>query len=90
MPRQTGSGGKINLHGISKRGDASLRTRPIHGARSVLAPAKDPGPWVAQMKKQRPLNGGMIALANKMARTIWDVLAHGRAYQKGFVSVRPV
>jgi transposase len=45
VPKQTGSGGKVNLHGISKRGDTYLRTLLIHGARSVLTHTKEPGPW---------------------------------------------
>lgn len=52
VPKQTGSGGKVNLHGISKRGDGYLRKMLIHGARSVIANAKDPGPQVEQMKKR--------------------------------------
>ncbi len=40
----------MNLHGISKRGDTYLRTLLIHGARAVLTRAKEPGPWVEQMK----------------------------------------
>jgi transposase len=43
---QTGSGGKVELLGISKCGDTYLRTLLIHGARSVLTHAKDPGEWV--------------------------------------------
>lgn len=89
VPRQTGSGGKVQLHGISKRGDTYLRTLLIHGARSVLQHAKEPGPWVEQLGQRRPPNVVVVALANKMARTIWAVLAHGRAYQTGHVSVRP-
>ncbi|QCP54401.1 IS110 family transposase [Trinickia violacea] len=89
VPKQTGSGGKVNLHGISKRGDTYLRTLLIHGARSVLTHAKDPGPWVDQIKKRRPMNVTVVALANKIARTIWAVLARGKAYEKGYVSVRP-
>ncbi|WP_322035548.1 IS110-like element ISBcen5 family transposase [Burkholderia cenocepacia] len=89
VPKQTGSGGKVNLHGISKRGDMYLRTLLIHGARSVLTHAKEPGEWIEQMKKRRPSNVVIVALANKMARTIWAVLAHDRPYQKGYVSVKP-
>jgi transposase len=89
VPRQTGSGGKVNLHGISKRGDTYLRTLLIHGARSVLAHAKKPGPWVEQIGRRRPRNVVVVALANKMARTIWAVLAHDRPYQKDYVSVKP-
>ncbi|CAG4926891.1 IS110 family transposase ISBcen5 [Paraburkholderia gardini] len=89
VPRQSGSGGKVNLHGISKRGDTYLRTLLIHGARSVLTHAKEPGEWVEQMKKRRPTNVVIVALANKMARTIWAVLAHDRPYRKDYVSVKP-
>jgi transposase len=89
VPKQTGSGGKVNLHGISKRGDTYLRTLLIHGARSVLINAKDPGPWVEQMKQRRHPNVVTVALANRIARTIWAVLAHDRPYQKGYVSVKP-
>lgn len=90
VSKQTGSGGKVNLHGISKRGDTYLRTLLIRGARSVLSHANDPGPWVEQMKKRRPLNVVVVALANKIARTIWAVPAHDRQYQKGYVNVKPI
>ncbi|MFM0328014.1 IS110 family RNA-guided transposase [Caballeronia glebae] len=89
VPKQTGSGGKTNLHGISKRGDAYLRTLLIHGARSVMANAREPGPWVQQLKMRRSWNVVIVALANKIARTIWAVLAHDRPYQRGYVSVKP-
>jgi transposase len=89
VPKQTGSGGKVNLLGISKRGDTYLRTLLIHGARSVLHHAKEPGPWIEQISKRRPVNVVSVALANKMARMIWAILAHDRKYQKGYVSVKP-
>lgn len=86
VPRQTGTGGRIKLLGISKRGDTYLRTLLIHGARAVLTHAKDPTPWVTELRRRRPLNVAVVALANKMARTIWALLAHERTYQKGFAS----
>ncbi|TDY16722.1 transposase [Paraburkholderia sp. BL6665CI2N2] len=89
VPKQTGSGGKVTPLGISRRGDTYLRTLLIHGARSVLNHAKVPGPWVEQSSKRRPQNVVTVALANKMARTIWAVLAHDRPYQKGHVSAKP-
>ena len=89
VPKQTGSGGKVTLLGISKRGDTYLRTLLIHGARSVLHHVKEPGPWVEQISKRRPPNVVIVALANKMARTIWAILAHDRPYQKGYVSAKP-
>ena len=86
VPGQSGTGGRIRLLGISKRGDTYLRTLLIHGARSVLTHAKEPGPWITELRQRRPLNVAVVALANKMARTIWALLAHDQSYQKGFVS----
>ena len=86
VPRQTGTGGRVKLLGISKRGDTYLRTLLIHGARAVLTTAKDPGPWVSALRQRRPLNVAVVALANKMARTIWAILAHERTYQREFVT----
>ena len=76
--------------GISRRGDTYLRTLLIHGARSVLFHAKEPGPWIEQLKNRRPLNVVVVAQANKTARIIWAILAHDRPYEKGHVSVKPV
>ena len=90
VPKQTGSGGKVRLGGISKRGDTYLRTLIIHGARSVLAHAKEPGPWLEQIKARRPANVVIVAQAAKMARTIWAVTAKEQSYQRGFKSVRPL
>lgn len=90
VPKQTGTGGKVRLSGISKRGDAYLRTLLIHGARSVLAHAKESGPWLEQIKARRPANVVIVAQAAKMARTIWAVTAKDQDYQRGFKSVRPL
>lgn len=86
VPRQSGTGGRIRLLGISKRGDTYLRTLLIHGARSVLMHAKEPDPWVTELRQRRPLNVAVVALANKMARLIWALLANEREYQKGYVN----
>jgi putative transposase len=75
--------------GADKRGDTYLRTLLIHGARAVLAKTNAPSPWLQEIGKRRPPNVVIVALANKMARTIWAVLAHGRAFDKEHVSVRP-
>ena len=89
VPKQTGTGGKVRLGGISKRGDTYVRTLLIHGARSVLAHAKEPGAWLEQIKTRRPANVVIVAQAAKMARTIWAVTAKEQNYQRGFQSVRP-
>jgi transposase len=89
VPRQSGTGGRIRLGSISKRGDAYLRTLLIHGARSVMYHAKEPATWQREIQARRPANVAAVALANKMVRTAWAILAHGRAYQKDYVSVKP-
>ena len=89
VPAQTGTGGKVRLLGISKRGDAYLRTLLIHGARAALTHAKEPSRWLQELGQRRPPNVVTVALANKMARTIWAVLAHERSYDREHVSIRP-
>ncbi|MGH2519008.1 MAG: IS110 family transposase [Rhodoferax sp.] len=89
VPRQRGTGGKVKLLGISKRGDSYLRTLLIHGARSVLARTKEPGPWLEQIKTRRPANVVIVAQAAKMARTIWAVTARQQDYRRGYVSTKP-
>jgi transposase len=90
VPGQVGTGGKVKLLGISKRGDTYLRTRLIHGARAVLTHAKEPSAWAEQLGKRPPPNAVTVALANKIARIIWALLAHDKRYQKDQVSVQPV
>jgi transposase len=90
VPAQTGTGGRVRLLGISKRGDTYLRTLLIHGARAVLMHTKEPGQWLQDIGKRRPPNVVTVALANKIARTIWALLAHDRSYDKGYVSIRPI
>lgn len=86
VPRQSGTGGRLRLLGISKHGDTYLRTLLIHGARSILTHSKEPPMWATKLAQRRPQNVAIVALANKMARTIWALLAHGRKYQRDFVS----
>jgi len=89
VPRQTGTGGKVRLGPISKRGDTYLRTLLIHGARSVLSHSKQPGPWLEGIKSRRPANVVIVAQAAKTARTIWAVTAKQQDYQRGHQSIRP-
>ena len=89
VPRQTGTGGKVRLGPISKRGDTYLRTLLIHGARSVLSRSKEPGPWLEGIKSRRPANVVIVAQAAKTARAIWAVTAKQQDYQRGHQSLRP-
>ena len=81
VPRHSGTGGRVRMLGISKRGDRYLRTLLIHGARSALTHAKTPSTWQLQLARRRPPNVVAVALANKTARTIWALLAHDREYE---------
>jgi len=85
-PRQSGTGGRVKLLGISKRGDVYLRTLLIHGARSVVSHAKQREPWLEKLLGRRPVNVAVVALANKTARTIWALLAHDRIYQPRYAA----
>lgn len=89
VPTQTGTGGKVRLGSISKRGDTYLRTLLVHGARSVLTHATLHGPWLEGLKERRPNNVVVVAQAAKTARTIWAVTAKQQDYQGGFQSIRP-
>lgn len=84
-PDQHSSGGKERLLGISKRGDAYLRTLLIHGARAVLRMAgrkDDPrSRWLLKLSERRNKNIAAVALANKNARIAWALLAKKMDYQ---------
>lgn len=86
VPRQSGTGGRVKLLGISKRGDVYMRTLLIHGARSVLARSKHLSDALQRLLARRPFNVVVVALANKLARTIWALLAHNRTYQDGYAA----
>ena len=84
VPREHSSGGKQRLYGITRRGDSHLRTLLIHGARSALRRAGNKTDrqlrWASSLAVRRNFNVAAVALANKMARVIWAILAHGRTY----------
>lgn len=82
VPRQTSSGGKERLGGISKAGDGYLRRMLVHGARSVMRWQRTTSPWIAQLLKRRPVNVVVVALANKMARIAWAVMTRTETYRR--------
>jgi len=92
VPHQHSSGGKERLLGISKRGDAYLRTLLIHGARSALRAAGDKPDrllrWASALAKRKGMNVASVALANKMARVAWALLAHDRDYVPAYAGAR--
>ena len=94
VPRQSSSGGKPTLLGMSKRGDTYLRTLLIHGARSAILAAKNKvdntNGWLTNLLKRRHPNIAAVALANKNVRTVWAMLAHGREFKADYVPTRMV
>ncbi len=84
-PKQNSSGGKERLLGISKRGDAYLRSLLVHGARAVIRTAQAKtdrlSTWVMRIATTRHANIAAVALANKTARIAWAMLTNGTDYQ---------
>jgi hypothetical protein len=86
VPRQESTGDRTILGKISKRGNKYLRTLFVQAAHVVLerrprAAMRGLWPWIEQASKRLHRNMLAIALANKLARIAWAVLARGRAYQ---------
>ena len=88
VPGQHSSGGKDKLLGISKRGDAYLRTLLVHGARSAIQAAKGRedslSRWVQNLCTRRNKNIAAVALANKTMRMAWAILKTGADYQADY------
>ena len=84
VPRQDSTGGKPRLGPISKQGDRYLRRLLVVGAHAVLRRAKQSPqtyPWLTQLLARRPFKVVAVALANKMARVAWALLAKGGTYR---------
>ena len=88
VPRQRSTGGRQVLLGISKRGDRYLRTLLIHGARAALRHASRRSDrrsvWALATQSRRGQNIAIVALANKIARNAWAVLARDVAFDADY------
>jgi transposase len=86
VPKQNSSGGKERLGNISKRGDRYLRSLFTTGALAVIRYAKIHGtkhrPWLTALLARRPTKVAAIALANKLARMAWAMMAKGERYKE--------
>jgi transposase len=85
-PKEHSTGGKQRLGKISKAGNERLRQLLFVGAMSVVRFAK-PGSksasaWLLQLLERKPRKLAAVALANKMARIIWAMMARGEAYRR--------
>lgn len=91
VPRQSTTGGRPRLLGISKRGNVYLRKQLIHGARAALQHfvKQDTalGRWAKALLARSHFNVAVTALANKLARIAWAVLRHGHTFATQEVKV---
>ncbi len=88
VPKQSSSGEKVRLLGISKRGDKYLRSLLVHGARSIVNIAgkkKDRySVWIQKLLKRSEYNKVVVAVANKNARIAWALLTRKTCYEKNY------
>ena len=86
VPKQNSSGGKQKLGGISKQGDRYLRGLFTAAALAVIRYAKIHGtghrPWLTALLARRPTKVAALALANKIARMAWAMMARGERYRE--------
>jgi transposase len=87
VPKQESTGDRTILGKISKRGNKDLRTLFVQAAHVVLVRRSHGArvglwPWIEAAGRRLHRNVLVIALANKLARIAWAVLAHGHDYQR--------
>ena len=92
VPKQNSSGGKERLGNITKQGERYLRSLFCAGALSVIRSAKLRGakhrPWLAKLLQTKPTKVAAIALANKLARMAWALMAKGTRYKEPIALAR--
>lgn len=92
VPKQNSSGGKERLGNITKQGDRYLRSLFCAGALAVIRRAQISGstyrPWLKSLLERRPPKVAAIALANKIARMAWAIMATGQTYREPIALAR--
>ena len=90
VPRQDSTGGKQRLPGIGKRGNSYLRRLFVQGARAVMThrtkQTSDLSLWLEKLVVHKHHNVAIVALANKLARMAWAVLARDEPYRPPVLS----
>lgn len=86
VPKEDSTGGKRRLGPISKQGNRYLRWLLVTGAMAVIRYAKRTGyrkrPWLARLVEYRPIKLAAVALANRIARIAWVLMARGERYRE--------
>jgi transposase len=85
-PKERSTGGRQRLGGISRAGNERLRQLLVLGATAVIRHArpdsKTPNPWLLKLLERRPRKLAAVALANKMARVLWAMMANNTSYRR--------
>jgi transposase len=83
-PKDHSSGGKTRLGKITRAGDEVLRRLLVAGATAVIQQVRrgrgHPSPWLLALLKRKPPKLAAVALANKIARIAWKLMATGESY----------
>jgi transposase len=83
-PKENSTGGRHRPGRISRQGDQGLRKLLVLGATAVIrfATAGRASPWLMNLLARRPKKLAAVALANKMARTLWAMMVSGELYRR--------
>ena len=82
-PKDHSTAGKVRLGVITRAGDVALRSVLVAGATAVIQQVRRGGrgsPWIVELLKRKPPKLAAVALANKIARVAWRLMASGESY----------
>jgi transposase len=85
VPQQNGSGGKMALGHISKKGEPYLRRLLVLGATAVVRYVRNKpnlAGWVNALLARRPARVVTVAVANKLARIAWAIMQRGGTFRE--------